>query len=207
MADPLKCPVCLNMYSREPANIGPGVDGWGYRVNCPICGRFDVTRETWDDYLDPDSTMGRKLLPLARARLSHRLRTTTSLGPARLPRLELDALQSIFDEGIPGPTPAQQAQNIVRLLGDYVSKTGSTLGEFPEHFYAAIGAPNPKMAAYLALELHSRGTIVGLTMESANMPPIIYNANLSLDGWEQYEAENRGEFSGGQPPCQLRYCL
>jgi len=86
-----------------------------------------------------------------------------------------------------------------------VSETGSTLGEFPEHFYAAIGAPNPKMAANLALELYNRGTIVGLTLESVNLPPIIHNANLSLDGWEQYEAESRDEFAGGYGFIALKF--
>jgi hypothetical protein len=196
MTDPVKCPVCMNKYSSDAATIRAGEGRWGYRVDCPICGAFDVTLEAWSDYLSPNSGGGSKLSENSRSRLAQWLRNSSSLGPAGRPKIDSDLMKEFFARGFPGTTPPQQAQNIVRLIGDYVSFTGNNLSDFPEGFYAIIGAANPSMAGNLAMELLQRGLITGLSRDSVNTPPVIMNANLTLDGWEQYEAERKGEFSG-----------
>ena len=84
------------------------------------------------------------------------------------------------------PSPAVQAANIVRFIGDEVSRSGKPLDQPPVGFYAIIGALNREMAFHLIEELQERKILTGT------------NAilTLSLDGWERYEAEKRGEFKG-----------
>ncbi|MCH8111949.1 MAG: hypothetical protein IH905_08365 [Proteobacteria bacterium] len=173
-----------------------GNNYWGFRVNCPICGRFDLIRETWDDYLDPNSPVGQKFSVLGRARLSHVVKTATVLGPSGLPRLDSDFLKRFEKDGGPGPSPAEQALKAIKFIGDFVSETGERLEQLPPDFYAIIGAPSPAMAVELTIELKQKGLIDGVPAKSMGTPGDLLNVNLTLDGWEQYEAEKRGKVSG-----------
>lgn len=193
MGAPDKCPVCLNIHS-DNAKIKSG--GWGFRVNCSICGRFDVVRETWDDFLDPESPVAGKISELGRARLAHVIKTATASGPSGLPRLTSDDVERFIKAGCPGPSPGEQAVKAVRILGDSISQMGDRLSDLPPDFYAAIGASNPNMAGDLAIELLEKGIIDGISVKSANMPSQLRNINLTLDGWHQYESEKRGEVAG-----------
>ena len=98
--------------------------------------------------------------------------------------------------GVRVPTPAEQATNIVKFIGNEVSRTGRRLKKLPVQFFAVIGAPNPTFAGELTIELQERGLIDGKLIEQMNMPPSLLEVNLTLDGWEQYEAEKRGEIAG-----------
>ena len=91
MATPSCCPVCLDAHTQIDSDVAPGAGGWGYRVKCDVCGRFDIVREAWDDHLDPDSP-GTCMSALDRARLSHIVKTATSAGPSGLPCLDSDDL-------------------------------------------------------------------------------------------------------------------
>ncbi len=192
MPTPDKCPVCLNVHS-EPATVSAGE--WGFRIECPICDRFDVVRETWDDYLDPESTVGRNLSALGRARLAHAVKTATTSGPSGLPRLTSDFLERFTKDGCPGPSPAEQAVKAIRFIGNSVSETGERLERLPPDFYAVIGAPNPEFAARLAVELDQRGILTGIDASSLDGTDLL-DINLTLDGWERYEAEKRGQVAG-----------
>ncbi len=92
------------------------------------------------------------------------------------------------------PNPVAQTANMVRYIGDEVSRSGNAIGQFPDNFHAIIGALNRKSAVRLAKELEERKI---LTTDLTGHPsPEFINVSLSLDGWERYEAEKRGEFKG-----------
>ena len=120
-------------------------------------------------------------------------------------------------------SPAVQAMNLIRYIGDEVSKAGElikfrilgTISEaLSEAFYedfprqdevspssgsiqSIIGAPTGDFAIQLVKELEDQGI---LRIESASDMPgggtDFFGVNLSLDGWERYEAEKRGQFEG-----------
>jgi len=93
------------------------------------------------------------------------------------------------------PSPAIQAANIIRYIGDEVSRTGEPIPEIPIAFPAIIGSPNREFAARLAKELCDRGLATGVDGSSMARTHLL-KMNLTLDGWVRYEAEKQGQISG-----------
>ena len=92
-------------------------------------------------------------------------------------------------------TPAIQAMNLIRYIGDKVSELGRPIGEL-SGFSEIIGSPSEELADQIAEELCDRGLVkigepVKMTGET-----IFMNVGLTLDGWDQYESEKRGRFGG-----------
>ena len=91
-------------------------------------------------------------------------------------------------------SPAVQAMNLIRYIGDKVSESGT-----PEliSIYAiqdAIEAPSVEFTNQLVEDLVERGTIIKRVSLQPGDP--VMEFNLSLDGWEQYESEKHGQFAG-----------
>lgn len=189
----MNCPICLNKHS-EPANVNTA--SGGYRVECPVCGRFGISEESWEDHLDPQTGAGHQLSDLCRARLAHKIRVSNESSASSSRIVSPEFISAFIADGCLGPTPAEQATNIIRYIGDEVSRSGQRLTSLPVGFFAIIGAPNPTLAGELTLELIERNLIDGEPDRSMGTPPTILDANLTLYGWEQYESEKRGKISG-----------
>jgi nucleoside 2-deoxyribosyltransferase len=188
-----KCPVCLSAYS-ELANMAGTREG--YSVACPVCGRFAFSEEAWEDCLDPESEGGSQLSNVCRARLAHRIRTTSSPDSQGLPELTQDFVARFIKDGCPGPSPAVQAANIIRFVGDEVLRSGRRIKTLSKNLFAIIGAPSPELAGELAIELMKRGLLDGTEGKTVDAPPTLLKVNLTLEGWEAYEKEKRGQFAG-----------
>lgn len=113
-----------------------------------------------------------------------------------------DVLDSIRFNGLL-PSAAAQAANIVRFVGDSVSRSGEPIERFPREIHAMIGALNRKFAVRLINELVELRILTSegltyFTIEDGKTPwpPEPMSISLSLDGWEQYESQNRGSFEG-----------
>ena len=86
------------------------------------------------------------------------------------------------------PSVPDQVTNAIRFIGDEVTKTGQDLSELPKGFYAIIGAPDPGRAVRLLKELVEKRLIAA--------DDALRGVNLTLDGWEHYEAEKHGQVEG-----------
>lgn len=106
------------------------------------------------------------------------------------------------DSGL--PSPAVQAINIIRFIGDEVARLGERVSRFPVDFPAIVGAPNRESAAQLAKELRERGILSGIDASSNDGTDLI-NIGLTLDGWEQHEAEKRGRIAGKYGFIAMKY--
>ena len=158
MTGPNVCPVCLDLHSSNPVIVtGHG----GSRVECKTCGTFKCSEEAWEDFLDPKSIPGAKFTAVQRARISYRLRSAGPSGASKWPKIDSDFVERFVADGSPGPTPAQQAANLVRFVGDQVSISGEKIDDLPGNLFAIIGSPNPDSAGGLAIELINRGILVG----------------------------------------------
>ena len=92
-------------------------------------------------------------------------------------------------------SPAVQAMNLIRYIGDQVSESGKPiLVDHIRVFHEAIGAPSDEFALQLVEDLKERNVLIYRVSPMVGDPSREYN--LTLDGWEQYEAEKRGGFDG-----------
>ena len=87
-------------------------------------------------------------------------------------------------------SPAVQAMNIIRYIGDEVSRTNTPIGQLSN-------VPDTVFFSELLEELENRGLVkmTGKPVRSFQGTTFL-DVNLTLDGWEKYEAEKRGEFRG-----------
>lgn len=88
------------------------------------------------------------------------------------------------------PSPAQQAINTIRFVGDKVLEGGTSLDALPEYFFSEIGSPNPAFAFSIAKELYHRELISGSIHEAMGREGNISEVSLTLDGWGRYESES-----------------
>lgn len=189
MTDTVTCPVCQNVHGGtcriSPATLASS----GFE--CDVCGSFRLSHSLYSGALDPEDST---LTPLQRAALSHRLREAQQTGTAPL---VTNYWLETFLENPRLPSPAIQALNAIRFIGDRVSTTGEKIPNLQPYLYAVIGAPNPTMAGELVLQLKARRLIDGHERKSgSDYSTDLLQVNLTLDGWERYEAEKQGKIAG-----------
>jgi hypothetical protein len=187
--DLTECPVCLSQDGYKCTSIPFGTRD-ATLFECEVCGKFAIARSALDDNALrlPNITMVR------RAALSHRIRLQNerNLTPEMWTSYELE---DTLKDGLHLPTPAQQATNILRYIGDQVASTGKPIEFLPPSFSAVVGSSNREFACNLVVELKQRGLLSGLLLTDVNGPAHVQDANLTLSGWEAYEAEQRGVIS------------
>jgi len=188
MNDTIKCPVCLNANGGTCRVLETGRGS--HRYKCDVCGEYKISRSALADSFNFERA---KLKPIERAAISHRLCTAAREGQP--PIIDTYWLEH-FMENSSLPSPAVQAANIIRYIGDEVSRSGELVPSLPVDFSAIIGAPKRELAALLATELRDRGTLRGINNVSPSGETNLVNIGLTLDGWELYEAEKRGRIAG-----------
>ena len=94
-------------------------------------------------------------------------------------------------------SPAVQAMNLIRYVGDRVSESGKPIDQLscPE-IQRAIDAPSEIFAEQLIEEMCEYATIKMAEPFRTFGGTAFRQVNLTLNGWEQYEAEKRGQFEG-----------
>ena len=93
-------------------------------------------------------------------------------------------------------SPAVLAMNIIRFIGDSVKRSGEPIRQLSA-IAPSIGAPSEVLASELVNELENRGLVrLGNVLTTLDGRSTFLNVNLTLEGWERYESEKRGQFSG-----------
>jgi hypothetical protein len=190
---PLNCPICFNAHETKSL-VDPYREG--YVVDCEACGRFNLSKEAWEDFLDPNCREGKKLSPVYRSRLSHRIQESQKSSQGNRPTVVSSDLEAFIRDGCPGPTPAQQAANLLRIVGDEISRTGHPLMILPKSIHAIIGSPNRAAVSQLMTELIQMHHLSGTGIGGTNAEGVVVRANMTLTGWQAYEAEQSGKFAG-----------
>lgn len=184
-----KCPVCFNAGGGTCKRKDAPYNDYSI-FNCDVCGRFKISRMALVDLGPPEKPT---LAPIERAALSHRLRTAQ--GESEPPLITTDWLNR-FRENSRLPSPAVQATNIIRYIGDQELRTGAPIQELPVAFQAIVGAPNRAFAMSLGNELIANGMLNGTADVVRGGRVEIRNVKLTLRGWERYESEREGKFAG-----------
>lgn len=196
-----KCPLCWNKYggaSRLTGSSGDASQGVTC-FECELCGQFGVPTEAIREMGMLDRSMERmnNNIPLARTRLIQFARQNTPAfgrGPTPMTLQDIGQIATHFHL----PSPIAQGANIIRWIGDRVSKTGVPVAETPFTFFAEVGAPNPQQTIKIARELIDRGLIIGKFLPDDTDDDLewLSEADLTLAGWDRYEQEKRGRISG-----------
>lgn len=192
-----RCPVCEGIHGCS--SRGRPASGDNFSFTCEVCGDYTVDGRAYnwltahkDEHGEPQELQ--EITALERALISHKLRTMQG---SKI-RINTHWLEHVL-ENETLPTPAMRAANFIRFIGDEVSKTEQNIDRFPIALYAIIGAPNPHAVFELAEELCGNGVIrlnpdwMEYRLEYRN--DYSAQANLTLQGWNQYESERRGEFA------------
>lgn len=187
------CPICIDNYSKLRSSSD---NDRKFIIDCEICGRYAIEREAWEDFLDPQTGRGHKLSDVCRARLSHRILIANQNISRHVTTVTSDMVEDFISDGCPGPTQAEQAKNLIRYIGDVINEDGMTIGELPTNIFSIIGSPSPHLAVVLAGDLIHRGSITGNKGQFIGGVAYVDEVGLTLDGWEIYEAEKQGKFSG-----------
>ena len=188
-----KCPVCLDTEGSSCKRH----QGSSPRYKCSICGIYEM-----DCILDIQIQGGNYnignwgLNTIQRAILSHRIckyniencKKLTS-NEAKIFRITIQLLDSIRSEATL-PSRMEQVENLIRFVGDNVSRSGNDAEVSVYKIHAIIGAPNVNSAFSLIQDLKERSMI------ESNPISQRHYLNLTIDGWERYEEEKKGHFSG-----------
>ena len=196
----INCPVCKNVEGGSCTTF-PSCS-----FECDVCGIFKMDRGLFEQVRAGTNNVGHwELSPVQRAVLSHRIRLKTAEGPKNESDLFMitPGLLESLRAGAALPSPTVQAANIVRFIGDCVSRSSELIGKFPVELPAIMGALTRESAVRLMEELNERGILAarGNTKYIGGRygaDPIQEpaSANLTLDGWEQYESQERGSVEG-----------
>lgn len=132
--------------------------------------------------------------PVQRAALSHRLRSAVESN-GKPPKIYSEDLEPSSLAKLSLPSPAIQATNVIRYIGDVVSSTGQSIPTLPAFFHAMVGSPNRDFAFAIVAELEQRGLLTGTKVVTWDANEFL-RVGLTLSGWERYEAERRGLVAG-----------
>jgi hypothetical protein len=179
------CPICQSKWSTNFQQLPVSIDGT--QVECATCGRYKISGSAIAVYFN--SSDG-KITDRIRAFAAHLVFSESA--SSTIPMLTTEWVANLIDQ--PNyPTPAQQAVNAVRKIGDQVNKTGEPWRSLPDNFFVQIGSPNPRFAFSIVKELYERGLVTGTPSESLSGPGHFMNASLSLAGWDTHEKEQKGQ--------------
>lgn len=178
MAD-TQCPVC----NVETEDQGRSPHGDKYDVRCPRCGNFALTgsaRAVWGGRAREDESL--------RAVLSHyiRMRQRGEDFPV-IDTRELDELASNPHL----PTAQEQADNLVRWLGDNTHPGNRPTIRDASHG-ATIGSVGRQGFVFVVRGLIQQGLLADNKFELATGDT---EGQLTFDGWQRYEELKKGEVS------------
>lgn len=131
--------------------------------------------------------------PIDRAAISYLIRKQQD-GP-EVPFLKTDWLSESKGR-LRLPTPPEQARNFIGLIGDYVHDWGTPLRAFSNPCLSEIGVLNRARAQDLFRELERKGLVRGNLSQAYDGALFIDNMDLTLAGWEEYEALKSGRRAG-----------
>lgn len=191
MPQSTRCPICLNSDGGPCYEFSTaGRDSSGF--DCAVCGKYEISRTALAGPLDSRHAT---LTPVQRAALSYRLRTAINEGAD--PIITTEWLRH-HERANHLPTPAIQAANLIRLIGDHALKSGEPY--FPEaSTRAVVGVFSSKALHQLIKQVELKGYV----LNSGNAKRVGPDGttvgscfSLTLDGWDRYEAEKHGKVAG-----------
>ena len=188
------CPVCE--YS------SPQVKTWDnaeqFNVECPRCGSFCFTR-----------TAKHKLKSLEaeendwRWKLSYWIRKGQEKNQP--PEINSNLLKAIMDD-MELPKPIEQANNLIRWLGDNLSRPEEKITVDPFLIASIVGCKDGQGVHYIASHLGDEELITyEFQSEIGISAPYSVTIGLTFKGWDKYEELSRGVSTGNIAFMAMQY--
>lgn len=171
------CPVCKNPAESQ-------VTGDRTLFKCGRCGRFGLSDTALD--ILPD----RLTTPRSRALVSHFLRRMQHA--EKWPVATWEVLQNVLKTGSL-PTPREQADNVIRLLGDKLQDDPGSEIELEDYEVGGIiGTSSQEGLLYVLQELVKAQSLDAPYLSQGMLKTV----RLTFNGWGRYEELRRGAHSG-----------
>lgn len=183
----VRCPICRNSDGAQCVRVSPQTER--IRFECDRCGPFNIS----DTALDDSALEGLGLVQ--RAALSHRIRTQFT---------KADLLTTVWlnqnREKLKLPSPAKQVANLIRIIGERKLATGEDTPVWVS-LVGEVGCFGEAELHELVRELTEQKSIGNRgshkVLRRSNAELHTSRLGLTLQGWREFEAEQRGEFGGG----------
>lgn len=184
----IRCPICEGRFDGICWERPTSRDATAFE--CETCGSFEISRTALVDSFEP-----RRVNDLEAAVLTHKVRLAQGSGTR--PIVLSHMIEALRAEQL--PSPSRQVVSLLRLMGDGLQATGRAF-TLDEATGALIGV-STKEALYRLLDAmtekglikkvgrRSRERLHGGTVDE-------FTWDLSLDGWDRYEAERHGSAGG-----------
>jgi hypothetical protein len=177
-----KCPVCQTETAKPIPNM-IGSESYN-EYSCPRCGDYSIV-----DLLE-ESLINNDIQKIAV--LSHWVRTSyEAISSNKLKRRKKIILtEDLIDDILknPPPSPAEQADNVVRWLGS--KPPGESITVQPQNQLSIIGSATSEELKLVLDYLISAGLVLGnIHRTSSGLTGFI---TLSFEGWQYYEKLKRG---------------
>lgn len=177
----MACPICntdAKVSGTRPAPAGLE----GHFVECGRCGVFFLSEEAIEDV--PGLLSG-DLDRIARVAYGIQ-RMQRGLNPPFLMREQIINMLAT-----PLPSVFEQANNLIRWLGDNAKGPGERVGIQPSSHQFVIGARTPQGFGLVVDHLFETGYLTGFLAKEARNPGGAA-ATLTFRGWEQFDKLQRG---------------
>lgn len=177
------CPICEVTLRSEPVSRGPLNDVVSY--DCHFCGKFGLTG-TAAETVPPSLQAEPKMRPI----FSHILRKMQHA--EEWPVIGTSIAAKIFETAAL-PTPKEQADNLIRWLGDNVDGPGDRVNlSALISLRSIIGAISDRGVHFIIDGLLETELLVKKERPSN----VDHELTLSFAGWERYEELRRGRPTG-----------
>ena len=93
------------------------------------------------------------------------------------------------------PSPGEQAEKLIEIVGDSVSQSGEALDPLPPNAFVIAGCLNHNRAALIVEELIGNGLMKGAVSHTFG-PSRVRTLDLTLTGWSRYSSLKSGRFAG-----------
>lgn len=194
-----KCPVC-NLEVPDPKYNKYNERGM-HTYLCPRCGEYDIATFFESELSNILKKDNKKITTL-----SHWIRLKHESIPDRYPKKTITLDQELVESIIknPPPNPAEQADNLVRWIGDNI-KYGRHYIPIKKHVIEAIvGSQNEQEFYFVTDHLKKKGIIETKTAVGKGDTDL-YDVTFSFDGWEYYEELKRGDVDSHKAFMAMQY--
>lgn len=170
------CPICKCKLSAE---VTTGMNGEVIKFNCPNCGKYEVSKNYYDDSLVNNNLRNTQL-----AILSHAIR-----------RMQSNRPQCLIDQGLASsilqsttlPTAIEQLDNLVLYLGKNLTEPGQKIKILHRDMMrATLGSITAEGSEWVIEQAIELGLMQGTIFQTMAGGEPVHNATLSISGWQRF---------------------